>query len=134
MPTLRPGGVPHPPRCTVHSRRTSIVPACYPGRRPHVHFEVYPDQGSLTDSAAAIATSQVALPQPACDAVYATAGYESSAETFAGITLDSDNVFGDDGGASQLGAVTGDVAAGYTVALTAPVDTRTEPTGGGAPG
>ena len=99
-----------------------------------MHFEVYPDQASITDSANAIATSQVALPKNACDAVYATAGYESSVRTLAGITLESDNVFGDDGGARQLGTATGDTTAGYTVALTAPVDTRTEPTGGSAPG
>ena len=35
----------------------------------------------------------------------------------AAVSLDSDNVFGDDGGASQLGTVTGDVSAGYTVSL-----------------
>ena len=55
-------------------RFTSIFPACYPGRWPHVHFEVYPDQASITDSTTAIATSQVALPKNACDAVYATPG------------------------------------------------------------
>ena len=115
-------------------RFTSIFPACYSGRWPHVHFEVYPDQASITDSANAIATSQVALPKNVCDAVYGTAGYESSIRNLTEVTLDSDNVFGDDGGARQLGTVTGDTTAGYTVALTAPVDTRTEPSGGGAPG
>ena len=44
-------------------RFTSIFPACYDGRWPHIHFEVYPDQASITDSTSAIATSQVALPQ-----------------------------------------------------------------------
>jgi protocatechuate 3,4-dioxygenase beta subunit len=44
-------------------RFTSIFPACYDGRWPHIHFEVYPDQASITDSGNAIATSQVALPQ-----------------------------------------------------------------------
>ena len=116
-------------------RFTSIFPACYTGRWPHIHFEVYPDQASITDSTTAIATSQVALPKNACDAVYATTGYESSVSNLAQLTLASDNVFGDDGGASQLGAVTGSVSAGYTVTLTAGVDTTTTPTGGmaGAP-
>ncbi|MEU6697453.1 intradiol ring-cleavage dioxygenase [Pseudonocardia sp. NPDC046786] len=114
-------------------RFTSIVPACYSGRWPHIHFEVYPDQASITDSANAIATSQVALPEDTCTAVYATAGYESSVRTLSQVTLDSDNVFGDDGGVSQLATVTGDVTTGFTVALTAPVDTRTEPSGGSAP-
>jgi hypothetical protein len=37
------------------------------------------------------------------------------------VTLASDNVFGDDGGVHQLGAVTGSLAGGYSVALTVPV-------------
>ncbi|RBY83875.1 3,4-dioxygenase subunit beta [Geodermatophilus sp. TF02-6] len=111
-------------------RFTSIFPACYSGRWPHVHFEVYSDQASTTDSTNAIATSQVALPQDACDAVYATSGYEASVANLAKISLASDNVFGDDGGASQLATVTGDVTNGYTVSLAVGVDTTTTPTGG----
>jgi protocatechuate 3,4-dioxygenase beta subunit len=114
-------------------RYTSIFPACYSGRWPHIHFEVYPDRDSITDHTQAIATSQVALPQSACDAVYATAGYERSVSNLAQVSLDSDNVFGDDAGAHQLGATSGSVADGYSVRLTVPVDTRTEPTGGAAP-
>lgn len=113
---------------------TSIFPACYSGRWPHIHFEVYPDQASITDSTNAISTSQVALPQDVCDTVYATTGYESSVTNLAQLTLDTDNVFGDDGGASQLATVNGSVSSGYTVALTAGVDTSTEPTGGSMPG
>ena len=56
---------------------TSIFPACYSGRWPHIHFEVYPDQAAITDSTNAIATSQVALPQDTCETVYATSGYEA---------------------------------------------------------
>ena len=109
---------------------TSIFPACYTGRWPHVHFEVYPDQASITDSTTAIATSQVAVPEDVCAAVYATAGYESSVATLSQVTLAEDNVFGDDDGASQLGTVTGSVSSGYTVSLTVGVDTTTTPTGG----
>lgn len=109
---------------------TSIVPACYTGRWPHVHFEVYPDQASITDATTAIATSQVALPQDMCDRVFATTGYEASVANLAQLSLDSDNVFGDDGGAGQLAAVTGDVTSGYTVSLAVGVDTTTTPTGG----
>ncbi|MGY1650750.1 intradiol ring-cleavage dioxygenase [Geodermatophilus sp. SYSU D01119] len=111
---------------------TSVFPACYDGRWPHVHFEVYPDQASIPDSGNAIATSQVALPQDVCEAVYATSGYEASVANLARVSLDGDNVFGDDGGASQLATVTGDVTNGYTVTLTAGVDTTTTPSGGGA--
>jgi len=38
------------------------------------------------------------------------------------VNLASDNVFGEDGGAQQLGTVSGSVSAGYTVALTVPVN------------
>lgn len=113
---------------------TSIFPACYSGRWPHIHFEVYPDEASITDAGNAIATSQVALPKDTCDAVYATSGYEDSVGNLGRLSLTSDNVFGDDGGTSQLADVTGDVTKGYEVTLTVGVDTATEPTGGGMGG
>ena len=114
-------------------RYTSIFPACYSGRWPHIHFEVYPDAGGITDATNAIATSQVALPKATCDAVYVTSGYEKSISTLAQVTLNSDNVFGDDGGVLELVTVTGDVTNGYTMKLTVPVDTATTPTAGSAP-
>jgi hypothetical protein len=55
-------------------------------------------------------------------------------QNLAQVSLESDNVFGDDGGVSQLGTVTGDVTNGYTVALSVGTDTATTPTGGGSPG
>ena len=109
---------------------TSIFPACYSGRWPHVHFEVYPDQAGITDARKAIATSQVALPQDVCEQVYAEDGYERSVSNLSRVSLTSDNVFGDDGGASQLATVTGDVGSGYTVALPVRIDTTTTPSGG----
>lgn len=112
----------------------SIFPACYTGRWPHIHFEVYPNAGAITDAANAIATSQVALPAFASDAVYALAGYEGSARNLAQVSLANDNVFGDDGGALQIAAASGDAASGYDVALTVRVDTTTTPTAGAAPG
>ncbi len=115
-------------------RFTSIVPACYDGRWPHIHVEVYPDLASTSDSSGAVATSQVALPEQTCDEVYATAGYESSVRTLSRVSLGGDGVFGDDGGASQLATVTGTVDGGLTVRLAVGVDTRTAPTGGGMPG
>lgn len=115
-------------------RFTSIFPACYPGRWPHIHFEVYPDAASITDSAKAIAISQVALPQDVSDAVYATDGYTDSVRTLARLSLESDNVFGDDGGASQLATVTGETGAGYKAVLDVRVDTSTAPAAGAMPG
>ena len=115
---------------------TSIFPACYDGRWPHIHFEVYPDQASITDVANVIATSQVALPEDVCDDVYAEEGYEASVSNLARSRSASDNVFGDDGGASQLATVTGSVEKGYAVSLNVGVDTTTTPgqSGGMGPG
>ncbi len=113
---------------------TSIFPACYSGRWPHIHFEVYPDQASITDDAKVIATSQVALPKDVCDQVYAETGYADSVSNLARVSLADDNVFGEDDGVSQLGTVTGDVRGGYAVSLTVGVATATKPTGGGDPG
>ncbi|PPI18390.1 3,4-dioxygenase subunit beta [Rathayibacter sp. AY1D2] len=111
----------------------SIVPACYSGRWPHIHFEVYPGVDSITDASNAIATSQVALQEEACTAVYALESYAGSAANLARVGLDSDSVFGDDGGALQLATMSGSPASGYSAALTASVDTRTAPTAGAAP-
>lgn len=111
----------------------SVFPACYPGRWPHVHFEVYPDLGSITDADKRLSTSQLALPKKACETVYATEGYETSVGNLAQLTLKTDNVFGDDGGVHQLATTTGSPKAGYTAKLTVPIDTSTEPTAGNAP-
>lgn len=113
---------------------TSVFPACYAGRWPHIHFEVYPDVDSITDSTKAISTSQIALPESVCRTVYSGSGYDGSASNLAQVSLARDNVFGDDGGASQLATVTGDASNGYRVELTARVDTSTTQTAGSAPG
>jgi protocatechuate 3,4-dioxygenase beta subunit len=98
-------------------RFTSIFPACYSGRWPHIHFEVYEDVRTATSGGTPMATSQVALPEDVCRTVYGTDGYEASVGNLSQVTLASDMVFGDDGGVSQLGTVTGSVDDGYTVAL-----------------
>ena len=54
---------------------TSIFPACYSGRWPHIHFEVYSSVADATSSGPIVKTSQIALPKETCDAVYATDGY-----------------------------------------------------------
>lgn len=112
---------------------SSIFPACYTGRWPHIHFEVYSTAADIADSSKAISTSQVALPKDISESVYALAEYEGSAANLSQVSLDSDNVFGDDGGALQLATVTGDVTKGFQVGLTVGVDTATAPTSGAAP-
>ncbi len=97
---------------------TSIFPACYPGRWPHIHFEVYEKVSDATSSGPIVKTSQLALPQATCDTVYATSGYEQSVGTLSQVSLARDNVFGDDGGVHQLATMSGGVSSGYTAALT----------------
>lgn len=81
---------------------TSIFPGCYDGRWPHIHFEVYADAATAVASGPIVKTSQIALTQEACSAVYATSGYERSTANLSRTSLSSDNVFGEDGGATSL--------------------------------
>jgi len=97
---------------------TSIYPACYSGRWPHIHFEVYDDVATAVASGPIVKTSQIALPEETNVVVYATSGYEQSVRNASQVSLKSDNVFGDDGGIHQIATMSGDVAAGYTAALT----------------
>lgn len=113
---------------------TSVFPACYAGRWPHIHFEVYPDASQITSASNAICTSQLALPESACSAVYALPAYSGSARNLSQVSLATDGVFGGDSGALQIAAVTGDPASGYTADLRVRIDTRTAPTAGSAPG
>ncbi len=99
----------------------TIFPACYSGRWPHIHLEIYPTVHDATSGGDTIATSQVALPAAACNAVFATDGYEQSVANISQLSLASDMVFADDGGVRELAAVTGNASAGYTIALTVPV-------------
>jgi protocatechuate 3,4-dioxygenase beta subunit len=95
---------------------TSIYPACYSGRWPHIHFEVYPSVAEATASGKKLATSQIALPQDSSTAVYATDGYSQSVRNLAQVSLKTDNVFSD-GADLETPTVTGSVADGYVIAL-----------------
>ncbi len=96
---------------------TSIFPACYPGRWPHIHFEIFPSLAKATAAGNKVKTSQIALPEAACKEVFATAGYASSVTSFAQISLSSDTVFAD-GSTLELASAAGDATSGYTAKLT----------------
>lgn len=102
------------------ARFTSIFPACYRGRWPHIHFEIYENLRAASSGAGPLATSQIALPKDVCDAVYATDGYAGSARNITDVALDSDPVFRD-GWNRLLGTITGSVGGGLAVALAVPV-------------
>jgi protocatechuate 3,4-dioxygenase beta subunit len=99
---------------------TSIFPAAYSGRWPHIHFEVYADLPGATSAGEPLTTSQLALPEDVCAAVYATDGYEASVRNLAQTSLSGDMVFSD-GWDAQLATVTGEVRDGYVAWLTVPV-------------
>jgi len=99
---------------------TTIFPACYSGRWPHIHFEVYPSLAKATASTSKIATSQLALPEATCKTVYATSGYSKSVSNLSQVSLKTDNVFSD-GADRETPTVTGSVADGYVFSLTVPV-------------
>ncbi|MFI5707203.1 intradiol ring-cleavage dioxygenase [Kribbella sp. NPDC051620] len=96
---------------------TTIFPAAYQGRWPHIHFEVYSSLSEATAAGKISATSQLALPEDACSAVYATSGYDGSAQNLAQTSLQTDNVFRDDAAVHQLATMSGDAKTGFTARL-----------------
>jgi protocatechuate 3,4-dioxygenase beta subunit len=94
----------------------SIFPGAYDGRWPHVHFEVYAGVDDATGGGRPVKTSQLALPEDVCATVYASSGYEASAQNLARTSLDSDTIFSD-GVDDQLAAMTGSVADGLVARL-----------------
>jgi protocatechuate 3,4-dioxygenase beta subunit len=96
---------------------TTIYPACYSGRWPHIHFEVYPSLDEATAAGTPVATSQIALPEDVSTLVYASDGYEQSVQNLSQVSLTSDMVFRD-GVETETPTVTGSVDQGYAIALT----------------
>ncbi len=99
---------------------TSIFAGAYATRWPHLHLEVYKDIATATTGGNIVKTTQIALPEAACQAVYATPGYEQSARLLPQTPLSQDLAF-KDGYALQMTTATGDVKSGYTISLALPV-------------
>lgn len=102
---------------------TTIFPACYSGRYPHIHFEIYPSLAKATGQTNAVLTSQMAMPRDIASALYAdsTTDYSGSSANLAAVTTSSDLVFSAFTSA-QLAAATpsmsGDDTAGYVANVT----------------
>lgn len=98
-------------------RFTTVFPGCYPGRWPHLHFEVFASPTNAVDGATALLTSQFAFPETACAEVYAIdPRYAGSVEPFGKVSLGRDGVFrGSSEGelAAQVLAMSGGPAAGF---------------------
>lgn len=98
---------------------TTIYPACYSGRWPHIHFEVFLDGlTSASTGRTADLISQIAMPAATNTEVYNNdTRYTASIANYNAISLSSDNVFGDNTSAQlaqQTPSVSGSVTAGYT--------------------
>lgn len=77
-------------------RFTTVFPACYDGRWPHIHFEVFSSAEMAVSGKAALLTSQFALPEAACRAVYAgQPPYAASVANLDRVSLTRDGVFRD---------------------------------------
>ena len=98
-------------------RFTTIFPACYPGRWPHIHFEVFSSAEMAVSGKGALLTSQFALPEAECRAVYDNQPlYARSRETIEEVSLSGDGIFRDASKAelaAQMLVLEGDPAGGY---------------------
>jgi len=103
----------------------SIIPGCYTGRWPHIHFEVFSSIDDITDATNAVLTSQIVVPEDTVTEPYKMSEYDGSANNFSQITLDTDNVFSD-GWEQQTPDVVGNATDGFSLAITVPVDPTTK--------
>ena len=99
---------------------TSIFPACYDGRWPHIHIEVYPSVDDATSASNKLRTSQLAMPQDVCEKVYASDGYEQSVANLGKVSQSTDMVFSD-GYSLQMATLTGSNDDGWVASLNVPV-------------
>ncbi|HLQ18921.1 MAG TPA: hypothetical protein VK146_08065 [Tabrizicola sp.] len=103
-------------------RFTTVFPGCYPGRWPHMHFEVFASPEAAVSGKAALLTSQFALPEAACAQVYGTdPRYSGSEAFFADVSLSRDMIFrrsSDTELAAQVLSLTGDPTSGYRATAT----------------
>ena len=101
---------------------TTIFPGCYPGRYPHIHFEVYMGLEQATSYKNRLLTSQMAMPADACRAIYAASKrYGASAANFTSVSVERDEVFADSTPrqiAAQTPMVTGGASGAYKGMLT----------------
>jgi protocatechuate 3,4-dioxygenase beta subunit len=101
-------------------RFTTVFPGCYPGRWPHIHFEVFYSAEKAVSGQAALLTSQFALPEAECRAVYDSQPlYAASRAPLDDVSLTRDGIFRDSSAAelaAQVLTLTGDASSGYRAA------------------
>lgn len=101
---------------------TTIFPACYAGRWPHMHFEVFASPEAAVSGADSLLTSQFAFPADVAQTLYAAdPRYSASIASLGQVSLAGDMVFGDNTAeqvAAQTLLVEGDATAGFTASGT----------------
>ena len=101
---------------------TTIFPACYSGRWPHIHIEVFKSLAAATNGTASVLTTQLAMPYAIASGVYSGSTYYSgSTSNLSSISISSDNVFGDESSAQiaqMTPAIAGTASAGYNATNT----------------
>lgn len=105
---------------------TTIVPGCYAGRYPHIHFEVFSSLANATGGRYALLVSQFAMDGTACQTIYTDSRYGNSLARFNQTSINSDNVFGDNSSAQKTAMtleMSGSIAAGYTGSATVGIAT-----------
>ena len=95
---------------------STIFPGCYPGRWPHVHFEIYASEKAARGGVAPVAVSQLALPEAACKEAYVEVGYQQASKNLGRISLETDSVFRD-GWKDQLAEVSGSPGKAFQATL-----------------
>lgn len=77
-------------------RFQTILPGCYDGRWPHMHFEVFAGAAAAVSGKDALLTAQIALPEAQITPLYAAdARYAASVPNLSRTSLARDNVFSD---------------------------------------
>lgn len=95
----------------------TIVPGCYEGRYPHIHFEMFPSLAQAVDKDYVMRTSQLTFPQSMLDATYALSSYSGSRSAYSRVSLSSDGIFRD-GATNQIVTIdSGDTTSGYNVRM-----------------
>jgi protocatechuate 3,4-dioxygenase beta subunit len=95
----------------------TIFPACYSGRYPHLHLEIFKRSAHSLDASTRVLTTQLTAPREVCSRVYEGApGYARSATHFKGLLPGDDVVFASSSPAElalQTLVITGDLGAGF---------------------
>jgi hypothetical protein len=106
---------------TDHAGRVAfqtIFPACYSGRYPHLHLEIFKRHARALDASTRVSTTQLTAPREVCSRVYESApGYGRSVAQFKGLLPGDDMVFASSSSAElvlQTLVISGDLSAGFT--------------------